>query len=165
MAQETPIINIFTYKLPYDLANQIYNEFQARLVEVKYLIEVAPSYKVLKKELEVIELLLALSIFHKRVVANLDAAIKFHKTVSEYGKVDTVRLGQYDFTGTEKNQLLSLVLNYRALIAKYGIPTSFMDYYETKEFLKNVKDLKEIESYGNDQKEKGSSTREDDLPF
>jgi hypothetical protein len=165
MAKETPIINIFTYKLPYDLANQIYNEFQARLIEVKYLLDAAPSYKILKKELDVIQLLLALSIFHKRVIANLDAAIKFHKTVSEYGKVDIVRVGQYDFTGKEKTQLLSLILNYNALITRYGISNSFMDYYETKEFLKNVRDLKEMENYGNDQEEKGGSTSEDDIPF
>lgn len=43
---ETPIINILTFGLPYDLANQMYNEYQNRMLEAKYLLENYSYYKV-----------------------------------------------------------------------------------------------------------------------
>lgn len=33
MAMDVPMINILTYKLPFELTNQIYNKFQNRLKE------------------------------------------------------------------------------------------------------------------------------------
>jgi len=83
MAQEkTPIINILTAGTPYKLANQIYNEFQNRFKEAKYFIENFSWYSELSEDIETIEFLLALSIFHKRVVAKLYGAIKFYGTVT-----------------------------------------------------------------------------------
>jgi len=67
--------NIFTYGLPFDLANQIYNEYQDRIREAKYIIDISEKYSPLANSLVTVELLLALSIFHKRVIANLDAAV------------------------------------------------------------------------------------------
>ena len=142
MEKETPIINILTYKLPFELSNQIYNEFQNRLREAHYLIEKYKKYKVLHNNLKTVELLLSLSIFHKRVIANLDAAIKFHGTVSRKSQADTISIGAYKFTGEEKNKLLAVVLNYKQLIEKFSIPPIVMEYYETREFLKNLIDLK-----------------------
>lgn len=162
MQEESPIINIFTYRLPFELANQIYNEYQTRLGEVKYILTVSPYYQELRDELDVIEILLALSIFHKRVIANLDAAVKFHKTVEHYGKADTIKIGEYDFTGKEKNQLLNLILNYKSLMDKYGIPSNFMDYYESKEFLKKVLMLKEFDDL---QENETDGDNNNDIPF
>jgi hypothetical protein len=69
--KETPIINIFTYGLPYDLTHQIYNEFQERLRESNFIIEKSARFRVLKRNLKTLKLLLALSIFHKRVIVSL----------------------------------------------------------------------------------------------
>lgn len=57
MTKDTPIINILTYQLPYNLANQIYNEFQSRVKETNYLIENYKTYKSLKDSSKTIELL------------------------------------------------------------------------------------------------------------
>ena len=160
MAKEkTPIINILTAGTPYKLANQIYNEFQNRFKEAKYLIENYSWYSDLAQDLETVELLLALSIFHKRVVANLDGAVKFYGTVTESGKTDTVSIGSYDLNIEEKNKILGLLINYRKLIQRFGIDESFMDYYHTKDFLKKVKYLKSDLEY--DRKEED----DEDIPF
>lgn len=161
MAQEkTPIINILTAGTPFKLANQIYNEFQNRFKEAKYFIENFSWYSELSEDLETVELLLALSIFHKRVVANLDGAIKFYGTVTESGKTDTISIGSYNLNNEEKNKILGLLINYRKLIQRFGIDESFMDYYHTKEFLKKVKYLKSDLEYGQNEEEDG-----EDLPF
>jgi hypothetical protein len=142
MTNDTPIINILTYKLPYNLANQIYNEFQSRVKEADFLIDNYKTYKSLKDSSKTIELLLSLSIFHRRVITNLDGAVKFYGTVTRKGKTDTIRIGSYDLTQSEKNKILAVVINYNNLLEKFSIPPILMEYHETREFLKKLIILK-----------------------
>ncbi len=167
MANKTPIINIFTFGLPYKLASQIYNEFDSRLREAKYTIGISERYTPLEPHQDVVEILLALTIFHKRVIANLDAAVKFYGTVSHYSETETVRIGNYQFTGEEKNKLLGLIISYSNIRRKFGIPNDFVDYNLTKEFL--LKCLALLYSNHGQSSEKGSGsnseTDKDDFPF
>lgn len=144
MAENTPIINILTYKLPYDLANQIYNEYQERLREANFIIANSRRYKRLEGDGKTIETLLALSIFHKRVISNLDAAIKFHGRVTRNSNATHIKIGKYDFTWEERNMLQAIVISYNNLIARYKVPSSLMDYYLTKDFLWKLVILKSI---------------------
>lgn len=176
--KKSPIINILTAGLPYKLARQIYNEHHSRLKEAKYLISNYEFYETLKSEIATVELLLALSIFHKRVISNLDGAVKFHGTVSKLSDSDTISIGSYDLTSEEKNRILSLLISYRKLIQKYDISEAILDYYHTKDFVKSLKYLKsdfeyeegEIYPEGSEgpTKDKNKSkedNEEDDIPF
>ncbi len=165
MTKDTPIINILTYQLPYNLANQIYNEYQSRVKEANYLIENFKAYKPLKDSLKTIELLLSLSIFHRRVITNLDGAVKFYGTVTKKGKTDTIRIGSYDLTLEEKNKILAVVINYNHLLEKFSIPPIVMEYHETREFLKKIIMLKSELQNGNKENREGNKNIEDDLPF
>ena len=109
MVKETPIINILTYRLPYELTNQIYNEFQSRLREANILIEKYHTYRVLKNDLKTVELILSLSIFHKRVIANLDAAVKFYGTVCHKSQADTISIGNYKLQEKKKTNCSQLL--------------------------------------------------------
>lgn len=145
MAEEkTPVINIFCYSLPYDVSRKIYNEFQNRFNDCKYLVKNSQYYEMLQNDLKTIELLLALSIFHKRVLANIDSAVKFYGKVTEISNAHTISIGAYDLTNEEKNKMLGLLIHYRNLKRAYGIPDSLFDYYETIEFLRKVRDFKRI---------------------
>jgi len=170
MAKDAPIINILTYHLPHNLANQIYNEYQNRLREANFFIENIKSYKTLQNDKKTVELLLALSIFHKRIITNLDAAVKFYGTVTKYSTADTIKIGRYDLTGKEKNNILAVVINYNQLIERFSIPPIIMEYYETKEYLKNLILLKSIFTNATNQEKTTSRTKrknknEDELPF
>jgi hypothetical protein len=170
VAKETPIINILTYKLPYDLSNQIYNEFQNRYREATYLIANYKTYRNLESNLKTVELLLAMSIFHKRVIANLDGAVKFYGAVTSRSQANIIKMGSYDLTGVEKNKILAVVMSYNKIIERFSIPAYIMEYYETKELLKNLISLKSNlpdapsqEKITNKRKRKGSG--EEDIPF
>ena len=171
MSNETPMINILTYQLPYKLTNQIYNEYQSRLKEATYLIENYKTYKPLGQHINTVELFLSLSIFHKRVITNLDGAIKFYGTVTKKGQTDTIQIGGYKMTGEEKNKILAVVMNYNQLLEKFSIPPVVMEYFETREFLKKLIVYKSDIENGNNQKPKGNEgnkkNQEDDfdLPF
>ena len=156
MSNETPMINILTYQLPYNLTNQIYNEYQSRLKEANYLIEHYKTYKPLNKNIKTVELFLSLSIFHKRVITNLDGAVKFYGTVTKKGQTDTIQIGGYKMTGDERNKILAVVMNYNQLLEKFSIPPMVMEYFETREFLKKLIVYKsEIENGNYGQRTKG----------
>lgn len=169
MATGTPIINILTYKLPFDLTSQIYNEYQNRLKEATYLIDNYKTYKPLKDNIKTVELILSLSIFHRRVITNLDGAVKFYGTVTKKGQTATVRIGNYNLTGDEKNKILAVVMNYNSLLERFSIPAIVMEYYETRDFLKKLITLKS-KLKNADFKERQTNKRwnqnsEEDLPF
>lgn len=167
----TPIINILTYQLPFELTNQIYNEFQSRFKEANFLIESYKTYKPLKDNIKTVELFLSLSIFHRRVITNLDGVVKFYGTVTKNGKTDVIRIGSYNLNEEEKNKILAVVINYNHLLEKFAIPPAVMEYYETRDFLKKLITLKsEIENAEKERqkrREKGSSDeeQEDNFPF
>jgi hypothetical protein len=169
MAKDTPIINILTYQLPYELANQIYNEFQSRLKESTFLIDTYKTYRPLKKYKKTVELFLSLSIFHRRVITNLDGAVKFYGTVTKKSETDTIRIGNYNLTSDEKNKILAVVLNYNKLLLKFSIPPFVMEYYETRDFLKKLISLKaQLENADSKEKprnKKEKQTDEDYFPF
>ncbi|MGX7666318.1 hypothetical protein [Flavobacterium pedocola] len=163
MAKETPIINILTYHLPFELTNQIYNEFQSRFKEANFLIENYKTYSSLKVDNKTVELLLALSIFHKRVIANLDGAVKFYGTVTKSSDAEIIKIGSYDLTNEEKNKILAVVMSYNKLLEEYSIPPIVMEYYETREFLRKLIDLKSVQN--NVKKRKKGNDNEDEIPF
>lgn len=173
MAKETPIINIFTYGLPYELTHQIYNEFQERIRETLYLINNTDKYRMLKRNYKTVELLMALSIFYKRVIANLDAAVKFHGTVLRLSQADTIRIGNYELTTDEKNKILGLLMSYQKLLRRFNISEAIWNYSLTKEFLSKIIYLKEFGNV-NDQEENSTNKKEggqknevdeDEIPF
>src|SRR5688572_22306153 len=103
MEKQYPLINILTSKLPRDLTVPIYKEYEDRLKEANYIIRISEKYGVLKEHKKLVEILLSVSIFHKRVIANLDGAVKFYGTVNRLSQADVISIGRYEFTGEEKN--------------------------------------------------------------
>lgn len=168
MAQNTPVINILTYKLPFELSNQIYNEYQSRMKDAVYLIDNYKTYMPLNENKKTVELFISLSIFHRRVISNLDGAVKFYGTVTRTAQTDTIRIGNYNLNGAEKNKLLAVVINYQNLLERFSIPPQLMEYYETRELLKNLIALKSNFDNADSQKKgrsKGSQGNEEDIPF
>lgn len=140
--KEYKIINIMCYRLPYDLSNQVYNEFESRFKEATWLINHSHRFGVLRKDTKTVELLLALSIFHKRVISNLDAVVKFYGTVSKVGNAEAISIGSYDLDVKEKNRLLAIVMHYKKIQERFGMPDWVFQYNETKQFLSYVIDYR-----------------------
>jgi hypothetical protein len=149
MPDKYKIINILTYKLPYDLAKQVYNEYQDRYKEMDFIIKNSRKYNILERNIGTVEALLALSVFHKRVISNLDAAVKFHKRVTNASDAKSIRIGSYEFTGEEKNRVLSVVISFNQLLSKFKIHPILFDYHLTKDFLDKVRFFKSSLRNGN----------------
>lgn len=93
-SKQSPLINILTARLPRQLAVQIYSEYEERMKEVIFILRNGERFTDLRDDVTTIELLLAMSIFHKRVISNLDAAVKFYRTVTW---VYFCKINKYDY--------------------------------------------------------------------
>ena len=136
------MIEKFCSRLPREISNPMYNEYYNRLKEINYILVNRDAYKHLIQYKKTIELILSLSIFYKRVIANMDAATKFAETVFSNSSAIAIKIGTYDLTGSEKNRIIAIVMNYNSLIEKYSLTHDILATTETKDLIKKIKDLK-----------------------
>ena len=136
------MIKKFCSRLPREIANPMYNEYKSRLIEINYILENRESYKHLLQYKKTIELILALSIFYKRVITNIDAGTKFAGTVFSNSSAIAIKIGSYDLTGSEKNRIIAVVMSYNSLTEKYSLTNDLLATMETKDLIKKIKDLK-----------------------
>lgn len=149
---QTEIINIFCHKLPFELSNQLFNEYQVRLKNIEYLLNKDDTFKELRKDIEVIKVLLAMTIFYKRVISNFDAARKFVRKVSAYTSADNfskgqiqstvVQLGYYELTIDEVYKIDRIIRSYETINRRYHIPDTMHQYEETQDLLKRIQQYK-----------------------
>lgn len=148
------MIENFCHKLPVEISRPMYYEYYNRLKEIDFIIDNRTAYKKLQEDRKVVELILSLSIFYKRVVANIKGASSFATAVFKDSKASAIRIGNYDLTHQEKNKLLAIVINYRKLLEKYEISHDIITTAENRDFIRKIKDLKnrleEIERNNNE---------------
>jgi hypothetical protein len=138
------MIQLFTENLPYKLSEQMTFEYNRRLSDINYFISGRYDYYAhLKKDIETIQLLLALSIFYKRVLSNFDSATKFTSRVVFKSEAVSVQLGTYDLSAKEIFKLNKTVLTFKTLMKEYSIPLGLFEYLETKELLRKIKVYKD----------------------
>lgn len=136
------MIELFCKGLPKELSNQIYNEYQSRLSEIKYIVQTRESYTLLQEHYKTVELILALSVFYKRVIANLNAATMFATKIFNNSDATAIRIGTFDLNDEERRRMLAITIHYRRILKTYEIPKSMFDYVETKELLRNIRQFK-----------------------
>jgi hypothetical protein len=136
------MIEKFCSRLPREISNPMYNEYYNRLKEINFILENRDAYKHLLQYKKTIELILSLSIFYKRVIANMDAATKFAGTVFSNSSAIAIKIGSYDLTGSEKNRIIAVVMSYNSLTEKYSLTNDLLATMETKDLIKKIKDLK-----------------------
>lgn len=136
------MIEKFCSRLPREISNPMYNEYYNRLKEINFIIENRGAYKHLIQYRKSIELILSLSIFYKRVIANMEAATKFASTVFNNSPATAIKIGSYNLTGTEKNRILAIVNNYKQMAENYKLTIEILSTVETKDLLRKIKNLK-----------------------
>jgi len=138
------MIKLFTDNLPYKLSEQMTFEYNGRINDINYFLSGRYDYYApLKKDIETIQLLLALSIFYKRVLSNFDSATKFTSRIIFKSEAESVQLGTYDLSAKEIFKLNKTVLTFKKLMEDYSIPIGLFEYLETKELLRKIKVYKD----------------------
>lgn len=120
-------------------------EYNLRMNDINHFISGKYDfYAGLKKDKQTIELLLAMSIFYKRVLTNFDSANKFSSRIIFKSNAKAIQLGTYELTSKEIYNLKRAVLRFKELSKEYSIPVTLYHYTETKVFLRNVRNLKSL---------------------
>lgn len=126
-------------------------EYNKRLSDVNYFVSGQYDYYAhLKGDIESIQMLLALSIFYKRVLTNFDSATKFSSRIVMKSEATAIQLGTYELSSKEIFKLNKTVITFRKLLEDYSIPIGLFEYLETKEFLRKVKVYKDSLDRTND---------------
>ena len=72
----------------------------------------------------------------------MDAATKFAGTVFSNSSAIAIKIGSYNLTGSEKNRIIAIVMNYNSLTQKYNLTNDLLSTTETKDLIKKIKGLK-----------------------
>lgn len=169
---KTPLINILCAKLPRDVSQAVFNEYNSRWAEILNIWEYPKNkYAVLQRKLPVVQILLAMSTYYRRVLSGFDGARDFYKTVTRGNNqlatrpVQSISIGTFRLDQNQYNHLLAVQISFNNLRKKFGIQEDFFDYFTTDEFLTHCMRLYnnhfEIEG-GSDNKPEGNTN---DLPF
>lgn len=136
------MIEKFCSRLPREISNPMYNEYYNRMREINFILQNRDAYKNLISFSKTIELVLALAIFYKRVISNMDGAVKFAGTVFRNSEADAIKIGTYKLTEAEKNRIAAIVINFNVLLEKYSLTHDILTTVETKDLLRKIKNLK-----------------------
>ncbi len=145
MSQPSPIINILTYGLPGSVTRPIYLEYNSRRRELDRIwANPENNYRMLQDYVPTIEALLAISLFYRHVMGHMQGATSFYRSVNlkAAGAGECViTVGKTVFDKVQQRRLLSAVINFGEIQAKYQLAPVFFEFSETIQFLRNCRDL------------------------
>lgn len=136
------MIEKFCSGLPIKISRPMYNEYENRLKDINFLISNYEYYSILKEDSQAIKLILALSVFYKRVIANINGATVFAGTVFNNSDAKCVKIGTYELTPKERDRIIAITINYRNIVDKYRISHDIITSVETRELINRVRGLK-----------------------
>jgi hypothetical protein len=139
------MIRQFCKGLPKFLSDQLFNEYEFRRRELEFIVEKYPAKYKWIEDIDSIKLLLATSIFYKRVIAQLEAAGKTYYDLIG-GQVSAISIGNYNLTENEAGKLVAITSDFYQLLTIFGLNIYLFDYFDTSGFLfKLKKHLENIE--------------------
>lgn len=137
------MIPLFTKHLPFDLQKKLISEYKQRKKEVVYLIKNYDYEGVSLQDLKTIEFLLALSVFYRRVIANIDSASSFTNFVFVNSEASVIKIGGYDLDQDEKRKITAIIIKFRSILKENNIQESQLNYDDMNTFIKEYKKYKQ----------------------
>lgn len=148
MHEETvKLLDKFCSPLNFDLRRKIRSEFEGRLKEIQWLVTNTDFYSELENDLEIIEIILLLTVYYKRVITSLDSATKFYTRVSKVDRSEGIQIGRFNYNREHNNKILGVIINFKKLMDLYILPSYIFEYIETKEFISRIVTYKESFDY------------------
>jgi hypothetical protein len=132
------MIRQFCKGLPKFLSDQLFIEYEYRRRELEFLVTTYPQRYRWIEEVDSVRLLLALSIYFRRVISQLEAAGKTYFDLVG-GDVTGVTIGQHKLSEQEAEELSNATSDFHRLLHHFGLYTALFDYYDTSGFLFKLK--------------------------
>lgn len=137
------MISIFTKRLPRSIQRDIYLEYLRRKDQLARILRNSDSYRWLKKDSEVTELILACSVFYFHVLGQMADASRSIRSMS-YRNIDAIQMGSYRLTIDEAGKFDRITKQFMAIMGEYGVPIRLLDMSDMYRYAKQLNDaLKE----------------------
>lgn len=137
------MIRMFCKELPRTLSQLLYNEYQVARKGLDFLLETYPQRYKWVDDPEIIRLLLALSIFYRRVIAQLESAMSFSRRLFK-SNVSYIEIGVDQIDHDQVEKMSKTVRDFYGLLKGFSISVELFDYYDSREFLSKVKQYKDF---------------------
>lgn len=143
MPAKNSLINIFASRLPASITKPICREYDWRKTEIQRVWSAGyERYQVLESFESTVDALLALSIFYRHVVVNLDGASSFYVKINKDAeKAMPIKIGNFEFNDEERRKLMAIHIQLGKITDRYQITPYFFKYADTLDFLRNCLDL------------------------
>ncbi len=143
MPAKNSLINIFASKLPASITKPMCQEYDWRKNEIQRVWAGDNNrYQKLETYESTIDALLALSIFYRHVVVNLDGASHFYVKINkDVDKEMPIKIGKFEFNKKEWNRLRAIHIQFGKITDRYQISPHFFEYADTLDFLRNCLNL------------------------
>ena len=139
MPAKNSLINIFMSNLPASITKPICREYDWRKTEIQQVWNRGyERYQVLEPFESTIDALLALSIFYRHIVVNLDGASDFYVKINKgLSKKMPIKIGEFEFNEKERKRLMAIHIQLGKITKRYQITPQFFEYADTLDFLRN----------------------------
>jgi hypothetical protein len=130
--------------LPGPLKREILYEYKNRVSDLKYTLgKKLDTYW--EKDIEILEELLFLGIFYRRIIAPIYGTSQFSYTLIRDLKMNGLKIGSRKLSETETDKLYHIYKKFKSILNEYNLPIELFEYDTTEEFLNNVQKIKELE--------------------
>ena len=132
----------FVNRLPYKLRRQISQEYESKKRELNYILEKRKDEYKWIDDSEFLEYLLLLAIFYRQVIDPISGTIKFAYRVNKLG-AENIKIGRTELSKYNMKKLYRMVTDFYDIVEKFGLSPYLFDFYDVKDFLKNIEELSE----------------------
>ncbi len=133
------MIRIFCKGLPFELSRVLFTEYKSRKGEIDYQISHDRAfYERYIENIDTVYLILAMSIYYKRVVAQLDAISTFQNNLRDRWKIGIVRIGDTLLTSEDEMSLSAYSGDFHRIMNHFNLPIWLFDWSDSVHFLRNI---------------------------
>ena len=151
MPVKNSLINILNPGLPGYITIPMSREFDRIKAEIQRIWDSQNSHYLFLQSYEsTIDALLALSLFQRYVIGNLNGASDFYVFLNRGNRSNgnvALRIGSYRLDSDEYRHIWSVLIGFGKLKSKYQLSDGFFEYADTIGFLRNCADLYNIPEY------------------
>lgn len=134
----------FLKVLPAPLKRELIIEYKNRVTDLKYTLQKnLDTYWA--KDIDLLEELLFLGIFYRRIIAPIQGTSQFSYTLIKTLKLNGVKIGSRKLSEKETNMIYHIYKKFVDILNDYNLPIELFDYDTTDEFLIKVRKIKELE--------------------
>jgi uncharacterized protein Smg (DUF494 family) len=136
------MIKIFCKGLPKKLSESLFNEYQYSYKQLNFLLtRYKNKYRWIHevdKDLETTQLMLAMSIYYRNIIAHYDSIEGFTNRIINNEYCEGLVIGNAEIRELDREEINLVVRKFKQIMIKFAIPSSMFAYSDMTQYLQNL---------------------------